>query len=369
MKTIVVAGHVCIDITPVFPSGEKETPLSELLAPGRLLHMEGADVHPGGAVSNTGLALKLLGRDVRLLGKTGDDAFGAILRTMFEEYGAGGLITDRNSKTSNTIVLAAPGTDRIFLFTSGANDTFVSADVPDTAFEDAVLFHFGYPPLMRKMYEDQGRELVELFRRAGKHGLATSLDFAEIDPYAETARVDWETILRRVLPHVDFFLPSFEELCFMLDRERYLRLAEKGGDMTEGLDLQAEAAPLAERLIRMGCRVVMVKCGTGGVLYRTCGREQRRSVGQRLPLNPDVWADRQGIQPAFMADRVLSGAGAGDTSIAAFLSAVLDGKSPAECAALAAAEGACCVTEYDTLSGLKPLAELEERIRAGWRTI
>ena len=138
MKTIVVAGHACVDITPVFPAGKEGAPLSGLLVPGRLLHMDGADVHPGGAISNTGLALKLLGNDVRLLGKTGDDAFGRMLREMYAEYGAGGLITDRNETTSNTLVLAVPGTDRIFLYTSGANDTFVSADIPETAFEDGL---------------------------------------------------------------------------------------------------------------------------------------------------------------------------------------------------------------------------------------
>ena len=73
------------------------------------------------------------------------------------------------------------------------------------------------------------------------------------------------------------------------------------------------------------------------------------------------------LQPCFKADVVRSATGAGDTSIAAFLAAVLEGKGPAACIALAAAEGACCVTAYDALSGLKPLDELEERIRKGWQ--
>jgi sugar/nucleoside kinase (ribokinase family) len=72
------------------------------------------------------------------------------------------------------------------------------------------------------------------------------------------------------------------------------------------------------------------------------------------------------LQPCFKADIVRSATGAGDTSIAAFLAAVLSGRQPADCLALASAEGACCVTAYDALSGLKPLDELEERIRRGW---
>jgi sugar/nucleoside kinase (ribokinase family) len=45
---------------------------------------------------------------------------------------------------------------------------------------------------------------------------------------------------------------------------------------------------------------------------------------------------------------------------------VLNGREPSSCIALASAEGACCVTAYDALSGLKPLDELENRIRKGW---
>ncbi len=58
-----------------------------------------------------------------------------------------------------------------------------------------------------------------------------------------------------------------------------------------------------------------------------------------------------------------------DTSIAAFLTGVLQGRSPAECTALAAAEGARCVTAYDAITGIKPIHELEERLRSGWETL
>ena len=365
LKKIISAGHICLDITPMFPTGTKDKSLTELLCPGKLIHMDGADVHTGGSVANTGLALKLLGNDVRLMGKIGTDAFGSMVKAVLESYGASGLIEDPADATSYSVVLAVPGHDRIFLHDPGANDSFSNADIPESELEDAALFHFGYPPLMKKMYEDGGKELAAMFRRMKERGIATSLDFAAIDPNSEAGQADWRGILRAVLPFVDFFVPSFEELCWMLDRERYDRL-NRGGDITEGLDLQAEAMPLAEKLIAMGCRAVLIKCGTSGMVYRTAGKEAISGVCARLGADPDAWAGRSGMQPCFRADCVRSGTGAGDTSIAAFLTGVLRGYGPADCAALAAAEGACCVTAYDALSGIRPIEELMDRIRAGW---
>lgn len=369
MSKIISAGHICIDITPVFPPHKPYGELGELLIPGKLIRMEAADVHTGGSVANTGLALKLLGNDVRLMGKVGCDAFGSMIQSILASYGAGGLLTDPDSSTSYSVVLAVPGIDRVFLHNPGANDSFSNADIPEEALEDAALFHFGYPPLMKKMYDTGGEDLIAIFRRMKGRGIATSLDFAAIDPNSEAGHTDWRGILRGVLPYVDFFVPSFEELCFMLDRERYERLAARGGDMTEGLDLTAEADSLAEELIQMGCKAVVIKCGKSGMIYRTAGREQIEQIGSRLTLDAEAWSDKAGHQPCFKADIVRSGTGAGDTSIAAFLTAMLQGRTPAECVRFASAEGACCVTAYDALSGLKTIPELEARLLSGWETM
>ena len=366
MRKVIAAGHICLDITPVFPAGKQYDSLSALLVPGKLIQTEAADVHTGGSVANTGLALKLLGCDVALMGKVGDDAFGTMIRNILAQYGAGGLLVDPESSTSYSVVLAVPGQDRVFLHSPGANDTFTGTDIPEEALEDAALFHFGYPPLMRRTWENDGAELIALFRRIKDKGIATSLDLAAVDPSTPAGQADWEQILSGVLPYVDFFVPSFEELCWMLDRERYERLAAGGKDMTDGLDLEREALPLAEKALALGCRAAMIKCGTSGMLLRTAGRTEMEKTGPWLGLDPEEWNSRTVLQPCFKADTVRSGAGAGDTSIAAFLAAVLSGRKPAECVALACAEGACCVTTYDTISGLKPLDELEERIRKGW---
>ena len=103
-------------------------------------------------------------------------------------------------------------------------------------------------------------------------------------------------------------MPSFEELCWMLDRERYNRLASAGGDMTDGLNMKAEALPLADKLLSMGCRIVMIKCGTSGMLLLTADRKAVSGVGSRLELNADTWCGQKVFQPSFRADAVRSAA-------------------------------------------------------------
>lgn len=362
MGKVIAAGHICLDITPVFPSGRSYDRISDLLVPGRLIRMDDASVHTGGSVANTGLALKILGNNVTLLGKVGNDAFGSMIQYILDGYGAGGLITDESSSTSYSVVLAVPGMDRIFLHNPGANDTFSASDIPDSAADGAALFHFGYPPLMKRMYAENGRELREMFHRAKAKGAATSLDLAAVDPQSDAGKADWESILASVLPAVDFFVPSFEELCFMLDRPRYDVLSAEGGDVTEREGVLQTADRLAQQCLRMGCGAVLIKCGLSGMAWRTGSLERLAQVGENLKLNIDAWADRAGTQPCYPAETVRSATGAGDVSIAAYLTALMNGEPPAECAKLAAAEGAASVSSYDALGGVLPLAELKKRI-------
>ena len=345
---IIVAGHICLDITPVFPAGNFQS-LQKLLSPGKLVQMEGVQLNTGGAVANTGLALKLLGADVELMGKVGDDEFGRLVLERLEAYGAAeGMIVSRDSSTSYSIVIAPPGTDRIFLHNPGANDTFRAVDLDFAKIAAADFFHFGYPPIMRYMYADGGEELTEIFRRVKQTGLTTSLDMAAVDPDSAAGKADWSSILQKVLPYVDYFVPSVEELCFMVDRPRYAEWLRRAGDgdVTSVLQVDADIRPLAEKVLAMGARNLLIKCGTPG-LYFTDGVTER-------------------FERSYKPDRVLSGTGAGDTSIAAFLKARMEGCPIDACLRYAAATGACCVEAYDALSGLRPFAELDRKIQAGW---
>lgn len=368
-KKVIAAGHICLDITPVFPGTGAEH-LEDVLSPGKLVEVKEADVHTGGSVANTGLAMKILGADVTLVGKIGNDAFGDMILNILRQYDAAeGMLRSDSFSTSYSVVIAVPGIDRLFLHNPGANNAFRADDIPDGVLKDAVLFHFGYPPIMKAMYEYDGAELVKLMKRVKAAGAATSLDMAAVDAASEAGKADWEKILSQALPFVDFFVPSVEELCFMLDRNRFAEWQSraKGRDITEILNVEADIRPLADRCMELGVKVLLIKCGAPGIYYRTADRETLGQIGGDLMPEPEKWADLEGFERSYVPERIASGTGAGDTSIAAFLTAVLDGCGPKECLRLATATGACCVAAYDALSGLKNFNELREKIRQGWK--
>lgn len=363
-RKIIVAGHISLDITPVF-TGSDGKKLLKSFQPGKLLEVGKANVAGGGAVFNTGLGLHALGADVLLMANTGDDDFGRILKEKIRDRGCESCITVLPGEdTSYTIVLAPKGVDRLFLHNPGCNDTFGSEHVDFSKAAKAAHFHFGYPTLMKRFYENDGMELKELFCRIKQLGLTTSLDLAALDPDSEAARCRWDIILSSVLPYVDFFVPSIEELGFLLNRPLYEKWQEiaDGDDIISILSLQRDVEPIANQALLLGAKAVLLKCGAAGMFLKTASK-------QAFAAGPDIlkgWGDISYFQNSFLPDRILSATGAGDTSIAAFIKAMLVGRPPAECVKLAAATGASCVTAYDTVSGLLPFEKLEEKIINGW---
>lgn len=281
-RTAVAAGHICLDITPVFHSG-RGTQMDRILEPGKLIDVGAVDIHTGGAVANTGLAMQKLGIDTKLMGKIGDDALGKTILSILESHHAAeGMIVDADATTSYSIVLAIPGIDRMFLHHPGANHTFSYDDLDFAEIAKADLFHFGYPPIMRNMYLDNGKELVRIFQKVHESGVLTSLDLAAIDPSSEAAQQNWEEILRQVLPYVDFFVPSIEELCMMIAPETYAKWLERanGSDVTGILSL-SDILPLAEKLRSMGARNFLIKCGAPGLYYDMADAEVQQELEEK----------------------------------------------------------------------------------------
>ena len=368
----VIAGHICLDITPKFPEAEvSETAAgiqhpASLLIPGALVTVDGVDIHPGGVVANTGLAMQYFGNDVSLMGKIGTDVFGTMLLDLLNQWGTGnGMVVSQTASTSYSIVLALPGQDRIFLHDPGANHTFTGDDVDYSLIGQSRLFHFGYPPQMRRMYEQDGDELVCMFKKIDELGVLTSLDLASVDDRSAAALADWEVILSRVLPHVDFFLPSYEELAWMLDRGTLdrLRSVSTAGDPLEELSMEEHVRPLAEKALSLGVKVVVIKCGAKGLYGKTadgagfsrlCGKAASKGIG-----GFESWRGAAQVQRAIPPRMIRSATGAGDTCIAAFLTALLRDYDFPHALAIAAAAGSSCLESWDALAGLKSFEELE----------
>ena len=152
----------------------------------------------------------------------------------------------------------------------------------------------------------------------------------------------------------------------MLAPSVYAGWLERAGDrdVTDVLDINTDVAPMAEQLLALGAKIVVIKCGARGLYYRAADRESLLAAA--LPIHIDGFADQAGFMHSFRPSKVVSATGAGDTSIAAFLASALEGLDIRRCAERAAATGACCVEAYDSLSGLKPLQELDKLIASGW---
>ncbi|NQU11040.1 carbohydrate kinase family protein [bacterium] len=348
----IVAGHLCLDVIPAFP--ETKQSFADLLRPGALVRIGAPVLATGGAVSNVGLALHRLGIRTRLMGMVGNDLFGQAIRAVIRGYAPSlldGMIVRPGAVSSYTLVISPPGYDRLFLHCPGANDEFGAADIAVDRLAGARLFHFGYPPLMRRMYRGGGRELARIYRRVKQRGLTTALDMALPDPQSEQGRAPWREILGRTLPAVDIFLPSWDETCFMLGR----RATEPDGP---GL------AAVAGELLRLGAAIVVLKLGNQGAYLRTTPDPRRwAAVGAAPPGDTDAWTGRELLAPCYRT-KVAGTTGSGDCTIAGFLAGYLRGLGPEACMTAAVAVGACNVEKPDAISGVRPWPAVQRRIRA-----
>jgi len=348
-----------LDITPEFLTGGRE--VSEIFRPGKLIESGRAVMSSGGAVSNTGLALVKFGMDVRLMGRCGSDAFGKslmdILRSNSPSAASSIHVVD-DEQTSYSLVLAPPGIDRMIIHYPGANNNFSAADVDYSVVASAKLFHFGYPPLMAGMIANGGAELEKMFRDARQTGVTTSLDTALPDPAGSAAKAPWTEIFTRVLPHVDIFTPSVEELMLMLDRKSYDKLVDQacGGEILPLLESNQISA-LADQCLAFGAAMVVIKCGYLGIYVKTAGADRIENAGRAKPGNIDHWACREIFEPSYLVDKIASATGAGDCAIAGFLTALIEGMDIDDALRCACATGAQNLSALNALDGVRSWQE------------
>jgi sugar/nucleoside kinase (ribokinase family) len=229
--------------------------------------------------------------------------------------------------------------------------------------DDLVPNHAASVSTQPALTVDDGAPLAALYQAVRTQGTVTSLDMAHPDPSGASGRVDWRAVLKRTLPFVDVFVPSIEELLFMLRRDDYERW--------QGHALTHVTLPylhdLAEELLQMGAGIVGFKLGEAG-MYLRAAADPNRLTGARLALNAASWAGFVGYQPAFAVE-IVGTTGAGDCAYAGLLAGLLRSLLPMDFLRLAAAVGACSVEAADAISGVRTYEETMRRLSSPWPTL
>ena len=335
MKPVIVAGHVCLDLTPALDS-------SPSIEPGRLIGVGPLAISPGGCVSNTGLALAALGIPTQLVADAGSDELGRVLVELLAASAAdtAGIARLEGRVTSYSVVVDFPGRDRTFWHHIGANAAFDGSGVVERIenaalglhrpAEDAMagaadrepILHLGYSTHLPALYAEGGAALCRLVEAARAAGAMVSLDMAEIAPASEARAVDWERLLARTLPAVDVMKASVDDLVAMM-------AGRAGHGPIEWADL----------LVELGAAVALVTAGSDGLYLRTGSELRIRGAARALRTASRDWSNRELRVPS-LAAQVLATTGAGDVAAAGFLAGLAQGFGPAESALLSAAAAA-----------------------------
>jgi sugar/nucleoside kinase (ribokinase family) len=365
---VMVAGQICVDMIPEFLTGGS---IEDIFSPGKLINMGPMVTTTGGGVPNTGGALVRFGLQTILAAKVGNDSLG---HTLLEALKIKGCSTEyikvsEEDSTSYTIIINIPGVDRIPLNYPGANDTFGKEDIPQNLFPKTRIFHYAYPPLMKRIFSDQGKELAQVYKTAKEQGVTTSLDMARPDPDSLSGKVDWIVYLENVLPHVDLFLPSIDELIYMIDRPNFDSFEKK---ISKGIPMgnlkMEKLKEYSNRLLNMGAAIVVIKLGNCGLYIQVTSDSRKLSenvFGAAYFKGLESWIGKQVYQPCFDV-KVVGAIGAGDCTIAGFLTALIKEQTLENAAESAVGAGSCNVEKADALSGIPDWETLQNRLNSSW---
>lgn len=369
---IVAAGHTCLDLIPAFTIEGKVDKMTDVLVPGKMINMGQCVVVGGGPVTNAGVSIRRLGVKTELIGKIGNDDFGKEILNWYEEHESHfkGIHMVDGESTSYTIAICIPGIDRFYLHHCGANDTFGYDDMSFDLVERSKLMLFGYPPWMRKLYENTGDELTRILKKTKELGTTTALDLSIPDVSGYGDKFDWLAILKNWVPLSDIMVPSAEELFYFLYKDKFLEKKANLGPKEGVLDRMTvkEISTLGSDLIEMGAAIAMVKCGHKGLYVRTAGRDRLKKLGAAGCSDPENWANRELWHPVYEEEKFVGALGSGDSAIAGFLSAFVWGHTIESCLRYANAAGSMNVTVPDGLTWNKGFDDLTKRIEAGWET-
>ena len=142
---------------------------------------------------------------------------------------------------------------------------------------------------------------------------------------------DWKKIFKRLLPCVDFLLPSIEETFLLRHPDKYKNLRDEvKGEIIDHIDTEIFRS-ISSEFLEFGCGSVMLKAGSQGLYFRT-GEKSRLSECSSLGgHDSNLWSNLEIWCPAIQPQKIVSTTATGDICIAGFLSAMISGANPIEC--------------------------------------
>jgi ribokinase len=300
-KRLVVVGSINLDLVSVAP----RIPL-----PGETLIGTSFASFPGGKGANQAFAAARLGMQVSMIGKLGNDSFGAELRANLESAGVDTAAVEVESTSSGIaqIITAANG-ENVIVVIPGAN-----AHVSPSYVEKHLDVIRGASIVLTQL--ETPLETVEFLAGVTRReGIPLVLDPAPAQPLPAS-----------LLERVDWLTPNESETCSLLNL--------KSQDLPEN-----ELANFAEILLQRGPRNVLLKLGQRGCFLALAD-------GRRISL------------PAHQV-RAIDSTAAGDAFNGAFASALLEGHDPVRSASWASAVAAISVTRRGAQPSMPTLTEVQ----------
>ncbi|MBV8684598.1 MAG: carbohydrate kinase family protein [Caulobacteraceae bacterium] len=288
-------------------------PIEDLTRTERAILIEGIVCAPAGTAGGAAMVAARLGTPTRILGAVGDDLNGRFVREGLEAFGVDtGLLATRPGQTTSTTLLTVEASGRRSSFHApGAASTAAVDEAALGAARRARFVHYGgigAPAL-------DGGAGAELLKTAKDFGAIVTCDL--ISP-----RRSAPDELKRLLPYVDYFMPSAAEATFLTGAE----------------DLEAAV----EQFLAWGAGGCIIKDGGRGSLVALAGTRRR------LPA--------YAIEPADTTS-------CGDSYCAGFISALGRGWTPLEACRFATATAALVALGLGTLGKLQGFEETAEAMR------
>jgi len=299
-KQVVVVGSINMDLV----ANTERIPVK-----GETVAGNDFQTHPGGKGANQAVAVARLGYPVAMIGRLGNDAFGAQLREHLQNAGVNiaGVMTSRCSSGVAVIIVSDTG-ENCIVVTPGANALLTPEDL------DANI----------EILRSAGVVLTQL-----EIPMETVQHLAEICAYENVPLILDPAPAKRLpdglLENVDWFTPNETEANFFI--------GDKVAD-------PHDPALITQMLMRQGARRVVLKLGSRGA-YLADGDE----LGELLRPFPVQAVDTTA---------------AGDAFNGAFATGLLTGKGYITSARFAVAAAALSVTRAGAQPSMPAMAEVEE---------